>query len=87
MSTKTATINARIEPELKSKAEKILHRVGLSSAEAIRIFYHQVCLQKGLPLDVKLPNRKTAKAIQELESGRGQRFKSVQDMKDDVGRA
>ena len=43
---KVATINARIEPSLKQQAEMILHSVGLSTAEAIRIFYTQICLKK-----------------------------------------
>ena len=37
---KIATVNARMEPELKDKAETIFHKVGLSSAEAMRLFYN-----------------------------------------------
>ena len=48
---KGATVNARIERELKQQAEAILHDVGLSSAQAIRLFYKQVCLKKGLPFE------------------------------------
>jgi DNA-damage-inducible protein J len=77
---KAATINARIEPALKMQAEKILHQVGLSSAEAIRIFYSQVCLQNGLPFDVKIPNKKTQHAMDELESGQGVRYKTMDDV-------
>jgi len=77
---KVATINARIEPSLKMKAEAILHKVGLSTAEAIRLFYNQVCLQNGLPFEVKLPNKQTIDAINELETGKGERFKTMQDV-------
>ena len=49
---KVATINARIEPRLKHRAEAILHDVGLSTADAIRIFYRQICLRRGLPLSL-----------------------------------
>ena len=84
---KAATINARIEPALKMQAETILHKVGLSAAEAIRIFYSQVCLQNGLPFDVKIPNKKTRDAINELESGKGQRFKSMKDVWDSIDHA
>ncbi len=58
MPFKDATINTRIEPELKAQAEKILQKVGLSSAEAIRLFYTQICLAKGLPFEVKIPDKK-----------------------------
>lgn len=81
---KEATINARIEPRLKHHAEAILHDVGLSTAEAIRIFYIQICLNRGLPFEVKLPNEKTLSAIKELESGKGTKYDSVEEMWDDL---
>ena len=77
---KAATLNVRIEPALKMKAEEILHKVGLSTAEAIRIFYSQVCLQNGLPFDVKIPNEKTQHAMEVLESGKGLRYKTMDDV-------
>lgn len=84
---KAATINARIEPDLKLQAETILHKVGLSSAEAIRLFYSQVCLQNGLPFEVKIPNKKTRDAMKELESGKGERFKTMKDVWDSIDNA
>jgi len=86
---KKVTISARIEPALKMKAEEVLHEIGLSTAEAITIFYSQVCLQNGLPFDVKIPNKKTQHAMDELESGKGLRCKTMDDVwnsldKDDV---
>ena len=52
---KIATINTRIEPDLKYQAEAILNGVGLSTTEAIRIFYTQICLNKGLPFFFPIP--------------------------------
>ena len=84
---KAATINTRIEPDLKHQAESILHAVGLSQAEAIRIFYKQICLKKGLPFEVKIPNKATLDDINELESGKGTRYATVKDMWDDLDNA
>lgn len=84
---KAATINARIEPNLKLQAEAILHKVGLSTAEAIRLFYSQVCLQNGLPFDVKIPNKQTYDAIAELEAGKGKRYKTMKDVWDSIDNA
>ena len=81
---KSATINARIESSLKVRAEGILHKLGLSTAEAIRIFYSQVCLQNGLPFEVKIPNKKTREAIKELEQGKGTRYQSMKDVWDSL---
>ncbi|MCF6777982.1 type II toxin-antitoxin system RelB/DinJ family antitoxin [Thiotrichales bacterium 19X7-9] len=81
---KVATVNARIEPKLKEQAEKILHQVGLSTAEAIRIFYAQICLNKGLPFEVKVPNKATLEAMEELEAGKGKRYKSMEDVWNEI---
>src|SRR5690625_718257 len=47
MSKKTATVRARMEPELKKETERILNQLGLNTTEAIRIFFKQVKLQIG----------------------------------------
>ena len=68
---KTSTITVRVEPSTKILAEKILHEVGLSPAEAVRLFYKQICLHHGLPFEVRLPNEETVAAIKEAKSGKG----------------
>jgi DNA-damage-inducible protein J len=56
---KTSVIHARIEPSEKSMAERILRRLGLSSTEAIRMFYRQIVLRHGLPFSVEIPKTLT----------------------------
>ena len=46
---KTEMIRARVEPELKSQAEEVFSRLGLSPTAAITLFYRQVTLHNGLP--------------------------------------
>lgn len=81
---KIATINTRIEPGLKSKAEEILDKVGLTSAEAVRLFYKQICLNNGLPFNVKIPNKKTIKAMQDANSRKTHKAKSVKSLFEDL---
>lgn len=81
---KTETLNARIEPALKSNAERILKKLGLSNAEAIRLFYTQICLNQGLPFDVKIPNKTTIAAMKEAESGKLKRFSSTEELFKDL---
>jgi DNA-damage-inducible protein J len=69
---KTGFLNARIDPNLKIKAEKVLDRVGVSPSQAITMFYKQIVLRKGLPFDVRVPNPETVAALKEVETGRGQ---------------
>jgi DNA-damage-inducible protein J len=66
--TKDAYINARVDKTLKTKAEKVLRRVGVSTTDAITMMLHQIVLQKGLPFDVRVPNAETRKALAEVRS-------------------
>ncbi len=82
---KVATVNTRIEPKLKAQAETILHKVGLTSAEAVRLFYMQVCLHKGLPFAVKIPNKETLKAMHDADARKTHKAKSIDDLFKDLG--
>jgi DNA-damage-inducible protein J len=68
--SKTSTIRARIEPDLKSKAEYIFQQLGLTTTQAITLFYKQVELQKGLPFNVAIPNDTTRKTFSDTDAGR-----------------
>ena len=52
---KSANLYARIEPDVKEKAEDILAALGIPASNAITMFYKQIILQRGLPFAVKLP--------------------------------
>jgi DNA-damage-inducible protein J len=67
---KTALINARTEPDLKEEVEGILKKLGLSTTEAINIFFHQVKMRKGLPFPVEIPNDETLKTFRDSEAGK-----------------
>ncbi|MDD4737232.1 MAG: type II toxin-antitoxin system RelB/DinJ family antitoxin [Kiritimatiellae bacterium] len=69
MTTKSATIRARIEPDLKSRAENIFRQIGMNATEAITLFYKQVELRKGLPFNVVIPNETTRKTLEQAEAG------------------
>lgn len=57
MPVKSATLYARIEPDVKEQAESILSALGIPASNAINMFYKQIILHKGLPFEVKLPAR------------------------------
>lgn len=48
-------IRSRIDNAIKEEAQALLARFGLNMSEAIRLFLHQVVIEKGLPFQVKLP--------------------------------
>ena len=62
---KTATITVRLDPQVKENAEAVLKALGLTTTQAVNLFFTQVSLNKGIPFDVHIPNEATAKAIEE----------------------
>ena len=79
---KTGMIRARVEPELKSQAEEVFSRLGLSPTAAITLFYRQVTLHNGLPFAVKVPNAETIAALRQARTGEGlTEYTSLEDLK------
>jgi DNA-damage-inducible protein J len=81
---KTEVVNARIEPALKASAEKIFRALGMNTTNAISMFLSQVVLNKGLPFDVHIPNKATLRAVKEVKAKKGKRYKTSQQMMDDL---
>jgi DNA-damage-inducible protein J len=83
---KTATIRARIEPRLKQEVEKLFKEVGLTTTEAINLFYRQVKLRNGLPFNVVIPNKTTEKVFKDTDAKRNLiRCEDAEDMFDKIG--
>ena len=66
---KTSTIRARIKPDLKDRAEHIFHQLGLTTTQAITLFYKQVELKNGLPFDLLIPNEITRQTFNDTDEG------------------
>lgn len=83
---KSATVRARIEPGLKKDVENLFRKVGITTTEAINIFYRQVKLRRGLPFKVVVPNKTTEKVFEETDKGKNLiRCDSAEDMFDELG--
>ncbi len=67
---KDNVIRVRIPSSVKLEAGKILDQLGLNYSEAINLFLSQVRLRKGLPFDVKIPNKTTLAAMRDASSGK-----------------
>ena len=67
---KTVQITARVDPKLKRETEKVFDELGLSTSQAITLFFKQVNLRKGLPFAVSIPNAETRQAIDEALAGK-----------------
>ena len=67
---KSSSVRARIEPELKEEAESLFKQLGITSTQAINLFYKQVILRRGLPFEVVIPNSTTLKTFEDTDAGR-----------------
>jgi DNA-damage-inducible protein J len=69
--SKAAFIMARVEPKLKVTAEHVLSELGITPTQAITMLYSRIAREHGWPLELKIPNAKTARAINEARKGKG----------------
>lgn len=52
---KTATLNLRVNPAVKERAEAVLKKLGMPMSTAIDIYLNQISLTGGIPFSVSLP--------------------------------
>ncbi len=63
--TKTTAITVRLDPQVKKDAQAILTDLGLTTTQAVSLFFKQISLNKGLPFAVEIPNEQTIQAIED----------------------
>ncbi len=59
----------RIDEESLHEAKAILNSLGMNFTEAVNVFTSMVVLHKGLPFEVKIPNKATDKVSKEAREG------------------
>lgn len=79
-----ATINLRVDDELKEESKEILDSLGLDLSSGIKLFLKQVVIKKGIPFDVSLRKSDIASAIEDIEQGRYSSFNSIDDLMKDL---
>ena len=83
---KDATVRARIDPDLKLEVERLFEELGISTTEAITLFYRQVKLRNGLPFELVVPNQTTEKVFRDTDVDKGLvRFNDADEMFGQLG--
>jgi len=75
---RAAMIHARMEPELKQTVEGIFKELGMTTTEAVTLFYKQVKMRHGLPFSVEVPGdeldtwqrEEIKKGLEEMKAGK-----------------
>jgi addiction module RelB/DinJ family antitoxin len=52
---KTTTLNLRVHPDVKRRAEEVLSQLGIPMSTAIDIYLKQISMTGGIPFAVTLP--------------------------------
>lgn len=87
---KTENLNIRIEPEIKREAEDTLNYLGLTMAEAVKIFLRQVIITDSIPFEIKRPrySKETLEAIEEAKriskDSNVKTFNSIKELMEDL---
>ena len=65
----TATVHARIDSETKRASERVLHKIGMTPTDAVRLLYRQIALRREFPLELRVPNKRTAITLDKSDRG------------------
>ena len=79
-----ANIQVRIDPKIKEEARGVLSELGMSMSEAIAVYLRQIVLRRAIPFELKLPNKATAQAVEQLETGKGVTFNNIDELFKDL---
>lgn len=77
-------VRARIDKATKERATAAPGALGLTVSGAIRLLMQRIAEERRLPFDVKVPGPDTVEAMEELEAGKGRRFKTPEDLLADL---
>ena len=67
MAGKTATVTARVEPEIKQQAENVLERLGIPVSVLIDSLYRQIIMTNSIPYSLSIPAIPTADTLSKAE--------------------
>ena len=83
MNSPSSMLHVRMNSELKRRATEALAGMGLTASEAVRLLFHRIAVDQAFPLELKVPNAQTRRAMAEVDEmvkHRTARFASADEM-------
>ncbi len=74
MNTHSSMVHVRMDRELKRKATEALANMGLTASDAVRLLFHRIAVDQAFPLELKVPNARTRRAMGEVDEMVNQRL-------------
>ena len=63
MLTKTAMITVRVNPVVKKEIERVFQELGISTSDAINLFFNQIRLCKKFPFEIGIPEERQKEMV------------------------
>lgn len=70
MAAKTATVTVRLDPKVKKEAQKVLSKLGITTSQAVTMYFNQISEEQGLPFRPHIPNAETVRVMDEAFAGK-----------------
>jgi len=70
-----------LDLDLKEQATNIFQKYGISLNEAFNLFLKKSIDNKGLPFEIKTPNKETLEAMRDVQSGDNYETIDLEDLK------
>ena len=83
MATHSSMLHVRMDDDLRTRGLAALGAMGLSASDAVRMLFHRIVADQEFPLELKVPNATTRRAIAEAKAiiADGQaRFANAEEM-------
>ena len=79
--SRTVTVRARMAPGLKSEVEGLLEQLGVTTTDAINMFFSQIRLRKGIPFSIDVPNKSSRRTFEATDRGKElHSYKNLDDL-------
>lgn len=85
--TQNSFVRARISQSLRDEAEVVLHDLGLTISDVVRMTLTRIAKERAVPFELFVANAETRAAIEEakaMQAARTARFATAQDLFDDI---
>ena len=87
MSSKTTTIQIRVDKDLKEKAAEVFGKMHMTMSQAIKLFLGQAVSQGGIGIELRTPTKELQKRMDEVERGVGlHEVNSVEELFEELER-
>ena len=83
MSSQSSMLHVRMDTDLKRKATETLAAMGMTVSDAVRLLFHRIAVDQAFPLELKVPNAQTRRAMAEVDDmvkTRKARFTNADEM-------